>query len=454
MFEPAEKSPANSSPKDLAIAVYTELVSRSVSQPGLETLIELFESMFFASLQTEESEPVVFHVVYLDPENPDPKPPDYPPHDRWSCVRFSEPLAFGSRDFIKMAGASDPRTSSFALHKDSSGRLIVWGLIDQGNRYHEYVNFDSQIEPERPGIFQASITSIGHVEAYIEYEKVAELKRNLLVRSSIDVLGGGPVARALEQGIRASFQKTPPEELPILPIDWQNTLVSNAISAVRRLLLRVQNIHHGGAFLITPDTTHQDLSVKHKIIYDRLRHALERHAQADAEEFFAGDMITEDYVEKDRKRIPTALYVSETIAKHDLEDLRSELRSIVWFVSLLTRVDGLVLLNPGLDVQGFGVEIRVAEEPAEVFIAGDVEATESKLRQVDYKLYGTRHRSMMRYCAKFPGSVGFVISQDDDVRVMVKTNARLVVWDNIRMQLPEFIRRKKQRKARIARKDK
>jgi hypothetical protein len=111
-------------------------------------------------------------------------------------------------------------------------------------------------------------------------------------------------------------------------------------------------------------------------------------------------------------------------------------------------------LNPGLDVQGFGVEIRVAEEPAEVFIAGDVEATESKLRQVDYKLYGTRHRSMMRYCAKFPGSVGFVISQDGDVRVMVKTNARLVVWDNIRMQLPEFIRRKKQRKARIARKDK
>lgn len=65
-----------------------------------------------------------------------------------------------------------------------------------------------------------------------------------------------------------------------------------------------------------------------------------------------------------------------------------------------------MLLNLGLDVQGFGVEITVAEEPAEVFVAGDVEATESQLRQVDYQLYGTRHRPMMSYCAEFPGSVG------------------------------------------------
>jgi len=288
MFEPAQKPSENSSPKDLAFAVFSELMDRNVSYPGLDTLIELFESMFFGNLQPEESLLVVFHIIFLDPENPDPKPPEYPPHDRWSCVRFSEPIPFRSRNFIKMAGASDPRTSSFAVHKDSGGRLIVWGLIDQGNRYHEYVNFNSQAGPERPGVFQASITSIGRVEAYIEYEKVAELKRNHLVRSAIDVLGRGPVVRALRQGIRASFQKAPPEDLPIELLDWQNTLVSNAISSVRRLLLHVQNIHHGGAFLITPDPTRQDLSVKYKIIYDRLRRALERHALAGAEEFFAG----------------------------------------------------------------------------------------------------------------------------------------------------------------------
>jgi len=40
-------------------------------------------------------------------------------------------------------------------------------------------------------------------------------------------------------------------------------------------------------------------------------------------------MITGEYVEKDRKKIPTDLCVRETIAEHDFEDLRSELLSIV-----------------------------------------------------------------------------------------------------------------------------
>jgi hypothetical protein len=60
-------------PKDLASAVHAELLERRVSEPNLEALIELFESMFFTSLQTKESRPVVFHVVYIDPGAPDPK---------------------------------------------------------------------------------------------------------------------------------------------------------------------------------------------------------------------------------------------------------------------------------------------------------------------------------------------------------------------------------------------
>jgi hypothetical protein len=44
----------------------------------------------------------------------------------------------------------------------------------------------------------------------------------------------------------------------------------------------------------------------------------------------------------------------------------------------------------------------------------------------------------MRYCDKVPGSIGFVISQDGDVRAITKVDERLVVFDNLRLQAHAF----------------
>ncbi len=150
-------------------------------------------------------------------------------------------------------------------------------------------------------------------------------------------------------------------------------------------------------------------------------------------------------MDKDAEDMPVGLYLDEVVAGYHLEEIRNELGGVIWFISLLTRVDGLVLLNQNLEVQGFGVEITEAEEPSEIYTAGDVWASDYLLKKVDYQQYGTRHRSMMRYCAKYPGSVGFVISQDGDVRVMTNVDGRLIVWENIQLQLPKFVSRRKPR---------
>jgi hypothetical protein len=438
-------------PKDLADAVHSELTNRSLPCPEVEVVIELFEAMYFASLKREESQPVAFHIVYLNPDKPDPKPPTFPPHDRWSCVRPAKPVPLSEKNFMKMAGASDPRTSSFAVYSDAGGRLVVWGLIDQGNQYHDFVNFESETGPERPGLFQASITGVGHLAAYIGYEKIAELKLNVLVRRAIDVLKKGAVYDALkpgillhrkmaQQGLTKFFEESP------LPYDPVSPLTINWLSSIRRLLLRVQNIHHGGAFLITADQSLRGLSVKHEMKYERLRSALERFAIADAKDFVISSHVQDEYMEKDADDMPVFLHVDVDLVRYDLEEIRNEIEGAIWFISLLTRVDGLVLLSPTLEVRGFGVEITTAEEPPEVFKAHGLNANDQTLQRVDYQLYGTRHRSMMRYCSAIPGSVGFVISQDGDVRVMTKVGVRLVMWENIQLQLPTFVRPKRKRR--------
>ena len=72
-----------------------------------------------------------------------------------------------------------------------------------------------------------------------------------------------------------------------------------------------------------------------------------------------------------------------------------EMDGTIWFISLLTRVDGLVLLDRHLAVRGFGVEITYSEEPSNLFLAGNRSGTKAKLKNLDYNHYGTRHRTMM-----------------------------------------------------------
>jgi hypothetical protein len=131
---------------------------------------------------------------------------------------------------------------------------------------------------------------------------------------------------------------------------------------------------------MTADQSHKGLLVKHGVAYSRLRTALQRQAVANAQQLIAGATITDEYMDQELEEMPVGLYLDEVVAGYDLEEIRNELGGVIWFISLLTRVDGLVLLNQNLEVQGFGVEITESEEPSGIFAAGDAEASEWLLR--------------------------------------------------------------------------
>ena len=123
-----------------------------------------------------------------------------------------------------------------------------------------------------------------------------------------------------------------------------------------------------------------------------------------------------EYLESEADELPTRLHLRESVERTRSADIASEIDGAIWFVSLLTRVDGLVVMDMNLEVREFGVVITADDPPAEVYRASDPAGVE--LEPMEYDHYGTRHRSMMRYCSGVPGSVGFVISQDGEVRVM------------------------------------
>jgi hypothetical protein len=429
------------SSKHLASKVASTLKAQNGSAPALKLLTNFFQTLYSASLRTEEGQAITCHIVFLNPDAPDPTPPRRTPKDRWHYVPLRDKLAFTVPNLVKISKASDPRTSSFAVYPDENAQLRIWGFVDQGNKYHDFVNFNTTSTHLRPGDFQASIAGIGHLIAYNGFQRIAELKIDVLVTEAHDVLRQGPVRTlirpALDQLCRtvfAAFDARTEKERK----QWTSIIRHEWIATLCRILLRVKGYHHGGAILVTAEADITRLQIKYELDYARLRTALVHKTRATIHQHRAFAEIEKIVYDPFAEDIPVDLHLVENAATNELEDSTSELDGAIWFVSLLTRVDGLVLLSPDLEVRAFGVEILETEPPKRVVRSTTARATPGSLEPVDYEHFGTRHRSMLRYCYHVPGSLGIVVSQDGDVRVITRRNDSVVIWDSVRLQYDEF----------------
>lgn len=62
-------------PYDLAGVVEAELKLKGVEDPSKVTLAKIFEIIYFSSLKTEDLQHISCSLTYINPNNPDPKPP-------------------------------------------------------------------------------------------------------------------------------------------------------------------------------------------------------------------------------------------------------------------------------------------------------------------------------------------------------------------------------------------
>jgi len=85
-------------------------------------------------------------------------------------------------------------------------------------------------------------------------------------------------------------------------------------------------------------------------------------------------------------------------------------------------VDGAVVLDAALSVLGFRVELCAREdERLPECVALDPESSEPRpMGPVRLTAFGTRHRSAARFCARVPGAVAMVVSQDGETRELMR----------------------------------
>ncbi|MCX2481546.1 hypothetical protein OQY15_20770 [Pedobacter sp. MC2016-15] len=437
----------NAKPEDLAVQVMEKLAHSSLSSPvpSLDTLKDLFECLFFTSMQTEEGDLIKVTITIIDPENPDPKPPEVLPSERWNIISFSELIHLSIKTLSKLSKASDPTATSLAVYYDAEGKLFIWGMIDQAIHYQSFLNYESDSGSEQPGIFQVTISDIGTLNVLFDYELLATLKQNILVTHYLDVFTIGPIAKIL----KANAQHLKADILEFLKSehqnenfeDWESFINSLWIQTISRLLLRIQNYHHGGAVLITDNLL--EIDIKYRINYDRLKVAISRLAKETINNFVAETLIDE-HITKGNKTISKDWYVEESRSLFLKKEVADEIRGAISFLASQSCVDGVLLFDRDMVSSGFGGVLKSRRMPKKIYISPTATASPKSLVATDPTHFGTRHRSMIAYCWKNTGSLGLVISQDGDIRAFLRIDNKLIMWENIKTQ--QFITKRKSKK--------
>ncbi|WP_316738584.1 putative sensor domain DACNV-containing protein [Pedobacter aquatilis] len=426
-----------SKPQDLANLVFNKLKfnKSGLPTPELYILEKLFECLFFSSMCKEESELVRVTITFIDPSNPDPSPPKHLVPERWSWIPFETSIPLSTKSLAKLSKAADPQSSSLAIYFDERGDLFIWGMIDQAMHYQNFLNYESDNHSEQPGRFQVSINDIGTLNVLFDYELLATLKQNVLVKRYLDVLTIGPISKILRKN--AEFLKTTVQDYlkNVYPqedfSEWEDFLDGLWIQTFSRLLLKIQNYQHGGALLLSEVSG--DLDIKYRIHYERLTLAMVSYAKAVIDNSVGASAIKNNFV-LGKKTLGKNTYLREVASTHLKEGTADEISGAISFIASQSCVDGVVLFNKSMVANGFGAVLKSKKMPSKIYVSSTATATPKSLSMHDPGHYGTRHRSMIAYCWKHPESLGFVISQDGEIRAFCKIDDKLIMWENIKTQ--------------------
>jgi hypothetical protein len=415
----------------LAATVQSWIRQHRGGGPSLTEMEAIFEALYLASLRADEHNPVRCTVSFVPFDRREPTEDfedegrvfELPPvSSDWRVTEFGAPIPMTATALAKLSRAADPYVSHIAVCATPKGP-VMWGLIDQIQSQVRFQNHEADAGGgRRVGSFSAAIVGIGELRVFSGWYGIASLRNGQVMGAPIDIFVPGPIAEKLRpharrhvDRVQASFGE-PTWSRMFAEYDWWHSIEDQWYVAVIRMLLTIQRYAHGGALLVVPEGRSTDLHLTYPFRYDRVTTALRVYGSTHVFERLQAD---------ESPAVPPHAPFEET-GPFAGEELEGALR----LVASLSRVDGAVLLDQDLTVHGFGVEIATLTEPSSVLRVTDEDATRELCEAVPVREYGTRHRSMIRYCAAHRDAVGFVVSQDRDIRVMTNLDGEVGVWEN------------------------
>jgi hypothetical protein len=414
----------------IAHRVIASLRILGLRPPSLAVVRTILESVYLASLRTEETRFVRGSVTFADPSSPDVSPPvttraQYPKFTRFTTRRSLTVELIG-----RLSRAVDQWSGSIAIYGTTTTNLVVWGVIDQLVHSNVILHREPGSGMGNPGIFTVAVDAIGSLSVYHRSVFLAGLRHDRVFLSEPDALHSefihsriSPVLLPSARRIGAVLGK------PEASAQAHALLFDNWAAVVARLCIGLRRLGTGGAFLISPAPLRPHLDVSNRFTYQRMCDALVLSVLDSMYAHHLGEEVLNTAGPTIAKELVTECDLAET----DSEDREHELTGAVRLVTTLAAIDGVVLLTPSLSVLGFGAKIKSEREVGHLYDAIDFIRYGTAARTIDASRFGTRHGSMFRYCRDDRRAIGVIVSQDGQVRLTMSSGRSLILWENVRL---------------------
>jgi hypothetical protein len=388
-----------------------EMLTRKLDEKGIELdkdgrelLFEIVDTVFFASLMVEESEPVRVAVVHheqgargLAAVVDDSEASDG--EKAWDVTELA-PRDLTAEGLAKLSRGIEYGAQLVVIGGTQGGKLRIEGTARRMSRTD---GGDAiRIAAPRPGVL---VFEQGWHER-LRFEGGEPQNPN------VDVLSTNG-----------------PGRIAIGRITGSSTTIGDGYShvegALRRLLTRMRST--GAGAILAMLTERPDPEILRRVRFLRADATLFRHRIDEAwhkrvKTFFRG-IGDGAYVKADEVH-------KRNIERAEADAAENALEAAIEDLARFSAIDGAVLAGPNLEVYGAGYLIASKSTP-EVFRARDASLQDRELLPA---LYGARHRAAYSFVADGLGRAAFVVSEDGPVTCAVNVDHQVVA---LRVRVPE-----------------
>jgi len=341
-----------------------------------------------------------------------------------ALLRFERPLPLTDDQLVRLAPVADIRRTLIGCDQ-GDGSLRIWGLFEHGHAWVQYSSGDPPDAPVGeadlpPDCLTVAIDEPGALTVSRGRRGLVRLREGRIVVPKENPLRDvhDPLGMSFRQLIGDLGHLPGHRTLPASTdgdAGWRSLLDVYATS-VAAILDRIRSRRHGGSVVIarTP------IDESHALV----TYTVDEHAG------LAGEIVAYHDALSRLSQLPAipSDRASESEERQTEATLRMASRRLIRGlnqISLLAAVDGAVLLDNHLRIQGFGVRFPVLLPPGSTIV--------DAVSGLDYACdqWGLRHQSVFSICQRCEQAVGLIVSQDGGVKAVKAVEGRLHFWDGI-----------------------
>jgi hypothetical protein len=407
-------------------------------RPSLAALDRLLSVAYQATLLREEERPVTFRLLLAEPGQLDDL--GGPPNGLHR-LQFSHARLLSEHELRRLAPAAKFERSLIGVVLDESDRAFLWGLAHSGPGWLRAVQGGRQMERTVEPLLTIAGSAPGRVIVSRGEVTLAKLAGGQLAGEAFDVfdsrwlpgmfqtmrdelmhLHAHARAEARVGPVGASAGSDPEPWADLDPALAR--LISQHF--IRRIVSTMRVARHGGTIIVVPPSCGDQILQGGRYLHLKYAFVDEEPRKRFRSLILSALAQTARVAGQTREKVGWNLY--STTADRLIAATDEAIFELAHLVAGLGDVDGAVVMTQRFELLGFAAEILgdLPEVPT-VLRASDLEGEECTVEHTDS--VGTRHRSVYRFCAAVPGSLGIVVSHDGGVRFVRATDRGVTYWD-------------------------